>query len=77
VLGLARRKKKALVGCRPRLARDRGVMRMVVSPASLIDPSHIPDHWIHLTTGTSPMLVIRNLQGGLKNLRGGDNYALG
>jgi hypothetical protein len=49
---------------------------MVVRPASLIDPSHIPNHWIQLTTGTEPMLVSRNLQSGLKNLPGGDNYAL-
>jgi hypothetical protein len=76
VLGLARRKKVALLGCRPRLARDLGVMPMVVSLASLIDASHIPNHWIQLTTGRLPMLVIRNLQSGLKNLRGGDNYAL-
>jgi hypothetical protein len=51
-------------------------MRVVVYPASLVDPSNIPNHWIQLTTGTTPMLVIRNLQSGLKNLRGGDNYAL-
>ena len=49
---------------------------MVVSPASLIDPSNIPNHWIQLTTGVVTMLVIRNLQSGLKNLRGGDNDAL-
>jgi hypothetical protein len=76
VLGLARRIKVAFEGCRPRLARDWGIMPMVVSPASLIDASHIPNHWIQLTTGRVAMLLIRNLQSGLKNLRGGDNYAL-
>jgi hypothetical protein len=49
---------------------------MVVSLASLIDASHIPNYWIQLTTGSVPMLLIRKLQSGLKNLRGGDNYAL-
>jgi len=49
---------------------------MVVSPASLIDPPNIPNHWIQLTTCMVPIPVIRNLQSGLKNLRGGDNYAL-
>jgi hypothetical protein len=49
---------------------------MVVSPASLIDSSNIPNHWIQLTTCMVPTLVIRNLQSGLKNLRGGDHYAL-
>jgi len=76
VLGLARQKKVALLGRRPRLARDRGVMPMVVSPVSLTHASHIPNHWIQLTIGRVAMLVIRNLQSGLKNLRGGDNYAL-
>jgi hypothetical protein len=66
----------ALVACRPRLARDWGVMPMVVSPASLIDTSHIPNHCMQLNTDMVPTLVIRNLQSGLKNLRGGDNYAL-
>jgi hypothetical protein len=51
-------------------------MPMVVCSASLIDPSNIPNHWIQLTTGMVPMLFIRNLQSNLKNLRGGDNYAL-
>jgi hypothetical protein len=49
---------------------------MVVSLASLIDASHIPNYWIQLTTGSVPMLLIRKLLSGLKNLRGGDNYAL-
>jgi len=49
---------------------------MVVSPASLIYPSNTSNHWIQLATGMVPMLVIRNLQSGLKNLRGGDNDAL-
>jgi hypothetical protein len=49
---------------------------MAVRPASLIDPSYIPDHRIQLTTGMEPILVSRNLQSGSKNLPGGDNYAL-
>ncbi len=76
VLGLARRKKVALLGCHPRLARDGGVMPVVVSPVSLMDASHILCHWRRLTTGRAPVLVIMILQSGLKNLRGGDNYAL-
>lgn len=68
--------KSGFVGRRSRLARAWGGMRVVVSPASLIDPSNIPNHWIQLTTGVVTMLVIRNLQSGLKNLRGGDNDAL-
>jgi hypothetical protein len=51
-------------------------MSMDGSPASCVDPAHIPNGWIELTTGIVPKMVVANLEFGLKNLRGGDNYAL-
>ncbi|MGB8542252.1 MAG: hypothetical protein WCD49_11515 [Candidatus Acidiferrales bacterium] len=49
---------------------------MDASPASAADPWHIPSPWILLTIGIVPIMVVENLQIALKNLRGGDNYAL-
>jgi len=49
---------------------------MDASPASSVDPAHIPNCWIELTTGSVPKMVVANLEFGLKNLRGGDHYAL-
>jgi hypothetical protein len=49
---------------------------MDASPASSVDSAHIPNCWIELTTGMVPKKVVANLEFGLKNLRGGDNYAL-
>jgi hypothetical protein len=51
-------------------------MSMDAFPASSVDPAHIPNCWIELAAGIVRKMVVANLEFGLKNLRGGDNYAL-
>jgi hypothetical protein len=68
--------KSGVVVRRQRWDADWGGMPVVVSPTALMARSHIPDPWIRLAAGIVPTAVIRNLQSALKNLRGGDNYAL-